>query len=168
MNSVTFGVFFWLLSLLPAPPNVLTSNVVLSCPRGVKALGDMGTCGVHQRLASQTVFTAALSQELLAVFRTVEASSQHGSQCKYTVKGPHLRRAFCLFKRPCSWLWATGDPSHRSDTKFLFLKPTVRLFGVPPPPPPMFYRVMKTSSSSKTKLICALKMILSSSLVFLC
>lgn len=134
----------------------------------MKALGDLGTSGVHQRLASQTVFTAALSQELLAVSRTVKVSSQHGSQCKYTVKGPHLRRAFCLFKRPCSWLWATGDPSHGSDIKFLFLKLPVRLFGVPPPPSPMFYRVIKISSSSKTKLICTLKMILSSSLVFLC
>ena len=102
----------------------------------MKALGDLGTRGVHQRLASQTAFTAALSQELLAVFRTVKASSQHGSQCKYTVKGPHLRRVFCLFKRPCSWLWATGDPSHQSDIRFLFLKLPVRLFEDPPSPSP--------------------------------
>ena len=101
---------------------------------GGKVLEDLGTCGVHQRLTSQTVFTAALRQEFLAVFRTVEVSSQHRSQCKYTTKGPHLGRVFCLFKWPCSWLWATGDPSHPSDIKFPFLKLPVSLFEVFPSP----------------------------------
>lgn len=124
-----------LLSSLPVPRPATPLSIDLKCystlsQSGVKVLGELGTHGVHQRLSSQTVFIASLSREFLAVFRTVEACCQHRSPCKYTTKGPHLRRPFCLFKWPCSWLRATGDPSHPSNSKYPFLKLPVDLFEV--------------------------------------